>query len=104
MGDAETQRIDHYTIIRLLNENPISYTYLGKDEQRKKRYVIFKIFKIPLSTTAAKESFLTHAKQLKKLRRSNITEIHNFGIITEPGNQQDLGYHVMEYIQDIANA
>ena len=44
MGDAEPQRIDHYTIIRLLNENPISYTYLGKDEQHKKRYVIIKIY------------------------------------------------------------
>ena len=50
MGDAGPQRIDHYTIIRLLNESPISHTYLGKDEQRKKRYVIFKIFNFPLST------------------------------------------------------
>jgi Rad3-related DNA helicase/serine/threonine protein kinase len=104
MGDAGPQRIDHYTIIRLLHESPISYTYLGKDEQRKKRYVIIKIFNIPLSTTADRESFLTYAKQLKKLRRRNITEIVNFGIITEPGNQQNLGYHVIEYIQEIANA
>ncbi|MGZ6365023.1 MAG: helicase C-terminal domain-containing protein, partial [Ktedonobacteraceae bacterium] len=97
------QCIDHYTIIRLLNENPICYTYLGKDEQRKKRYVIIKIFKFPLSTKVARESFLTYAKQLKKLRRNNITEILNFGIISEPGKLQDLGYHVNEYIQDTAN-
>ncbi|MGZ3611577.1 MAG: helicase C-terminal domain-containing protein, partial [Ktedonobacteraceae bacterium] len=103
MGDAEPQCIDHYTIIRLLNENPICYTYLGKDEQRKKRYVIIKIFKFPLSTKVARESFLTFAKQLKKLRRNNITEILNFGIISEPGKLQDLGYHVNEYIQDTAN-
>ncbi len=103
MGDAGPQRISHYAIIRLLNEGPISYTYLGKDEQRKKRYVILKVFNIHLSTSAARESFLAHAKQLKKLRRSNITEIQNFGIIAEPGNQQDLGYHVIEYIQDKAN-
>ena len=103
MGDAEPQCIDHYTIIRLLNENPICYTYLGKDEQRKKRYVIIKIFKFPLSTNVARESFLTYAKQLKKLRRNNITEIHNFGFISEPGKLQDLGYHVIEYIQDITN-
>ena len=103
MGDAEPQCIDHYTIIRLLNENPICYTYLGKDEQRKKRYVIIKIFKLPLSTNVARESFLTYAKQLKKLRRNNITEIHNFGFISEPGKLQDLGYHVIEYIQDITN-
>jgi Rad3-related DNA helicase/serine/threonine protein kinase len=104
MGDAGPQRIDHYIIIRLLNESPISYTYLGKDEQRKKRYVILKIFNIPLSTKVARESFLTHAKQLKKLRRSNITEILDFGIIAEPGNQQDLGYHIIEYIEEKAKA
>src|ERR1700693_201971 len=102
MGDAGPQRIGHYAIIRLLNEGPISYTYLGKDEQRKKRYVILKVFNIPLSTTAARESFLTHAKQLKKLKRSNITEIQNFGIIVELGDRPDLGYLVIEYIEDSA--
>src|SRR6266704_99683 len=102
MGDAGPQRISHYAIIRLLNEGPISYTYLGKDEQRKKRYVILKVFNIPLSTKAARESFLTHARQLKKLKRSNITEIQNFGIIAEPGNQQDFGYLVIEYIEESA--
>jgi Rad3-related DNA helicase/serine/threonine protein kinase len=100
MGDAGPQRIGHYAIIRLLNEGPINSTYLGKDEQHKKRYVILKVFNIPLSTTTARESFLTHAKKLKKLKRSNITEIQNFGIITEPGNHQGLGYLVIEYIED----
>ncbi len=100
MGDTGPQRIGYYAIIRLLNEGPISTTYLGKDEQRKKRYVILKVLNIPLSTTAARESFLAHAKQLKKLKRSNITEILNFGIITEPSNQQGLGYLVIEYIED----
>jgi len=90
MGDAGLQRIDHYTIIRLLNENPISSTYLGKEEQRKKRYVIIKIFKIPLSTTPAQESFLSRAKQLKKLKRSNIAEILSYGIITDTGNSKTL--------------
>jgi Rad3-related DNA helicase/serine/threonine protein kinase len=104
MGDAGPQRIDNYSIIRLLKESPISYTYLGKDEQHKKRYVIIKIFNIPLATKVARESFLTYAKQLKKLRRINITKFHNFGIITETVNHHDLGYHVIEYVQDIANA
>ena len=103
MGDAGLQRIDHYTIIRLLNENPISSTYLGKEEQRKKRYVIIKIFKIPLSTIPAHESFLSRAKQLKKLKRSNIAEILSYGIITGTGNQQDFGYHIIEYIQDVVH-
>jgi Rad3-related DNA helicase/serine/threonine protein kinase len=100
MGEVGPLRIGHYAIIRLLNEGPISYTYLGKDELRKKRYVILKVFSIPLSTTGAKESFLTHAKKLKKLKRSNITEIQDFGIIEEKGNQQDLGYLAIEYIED----
>ncbi len=102
MGDAGLQRIGPYAIIRLLNESPTGHTYLGKDEQRKKRYVILKVFTIPLTTKAAREAFLTHAKQLKKLKRSNITEIQDFGIIAAPGNQQDLGYLVIEYIEDIA--
>jgi Rad3-related DNA helicase/serine/threonine protein kinase len=102
MGDTGPQRIGHYAIIRLLNTGPISSTYLAKDEQRKKRYVILKVFNIPLSTTAARESFLTHAKQLKKLKRSNITEIQNFGIMAEPGNQPDLAYLVIEYIEGSA--
>src|SRR5690348_15318448 len=101
MGDAGLQRIDHYTIIRLLNENPISSTYLGKEEQRKKRYVIIKVFKIPLSTTAVRDSFVSRAKQLKKLRRSNITEIISYGFITDIDQQQNFGYHVIEYLQDI---
>jgi Rad3-related DNA helicase/serine/threonine protein kinase len=102
MGDAGQQRIGPYAIIRLLNENPMGHTYLGKDEQRKKRYVILKVFTIPLTTKAAREAFLTHAKQLKKLKRSNITEIQDFGVIAQPGNQQNLGYLAIEYIENIA--
>src|SRR5437016_12300992 len=88
MGDAGPQRISHYAIIRLLNEGPFSYTYLGKDEQRKKRYVILKVFNIPLSTKAARESFLTHARQLKKHKLSKITELQNYGKLIEPDNKQ----------------
>lgn len=102
MGDAGQQRIGSYAIIRVLNESPMSHTYLGKDERRKKRYVILKVFSIPLTTKVAQETFLAHAKQLKKLKRSNIIEIQDFGVIAQPGNQQDLGYLVIEYIENIA--
>ncbi len=102
MGDAGPQRIGPYAVIRLLNEGPTGHSYLGKHEQRKKRYVILKVFTIPLATKAVRESFLSHAKQLKKLKRSNITEIQDFGIIAEPGSQQDLGYLVIEYIEGIS--
>lgn len=102
MGEAGPQRIGPYAIIRLLNESPAGRTYLGKEEQRKKRYVILKVFTFPLATKAVRESFLSHAKKLKKLKRSNITQIYDFGIIAEPGDQQDLGYLVTEYIEGIA--
>jgi ATP-dependent DNA helicase DinG len=103
MGEAAPQRIGPYAIIRLLNEGPSGRTYLGKDEQRKKRYVILKVLSFPLATKAASESFLSHAKQLKKLKRSNITQLHDFGVIAEPGSQQGLAYLVIEYIEGIDN-
>jgi Rad3-related DNA helicase/serine/threonine protein kinase len=102
MGDAGQQSIGRYAIIRLLNESSLSHTYLGKDEQRKKKYVILKVFSIPLLTQEAHEAFLTHAKRLKKLKRSNILEIQDFGIIAQPGKQQDRGYLGIEYIENIA--
>jgi ATP-dependent DNA helicase DinG len=99
MADTGLQCIGPYTIIRLLNEGPIGRTYLGKDEKRKKRYIILKVFNIPLTTRDSKETFLSHAKQLKKLKRSNITPIQDSGVIAEPGTRQDLGYLVIEYIE-----
>ncbi len=68
MGDAGPQRISHYAIIRLLNEGPISYTYLGKDEQRKKRYVILSTLKrAPFSNN------LPLAKVLRQTKSSHFS-------------------------------
>src|SRR6266566_8342559 len=99
MGDAGPQHFGPYAIIRLLNEGPTGRTYLGREERRRKKYVIVKVFSIPLSTIETKEAFLSHAKQLKKLKRSNITEIQDFGVISDPGSQQDHGYLVIEYVE-----
>lgn len=99
MGDAGPQQIGPYTSIRLLNESSIGRTFLGKDEQRKKRYIILKIFNIPLATRNAREAFLAHAKQLKRLKRSNITEIQDYGITPDASSQQDHGYLVIEYVE-----
>jgi Rad3-related DNA helicase/serine/threonine protein kinase len=99
MGDAGPQQIGHYGIIRLLSEGSSGRTYLGKDERRRKKYVILKIFNIPLATKESKEAYLSHAKQLKKLKRSNITQILDFGAITDSGGQQDHGYLVIEYVE-----
>ncbi len=101
MGEAgpQSQYIGPYAIIRLLNEGPTGRTYLGRDERRRKRYVILKVFSISLATSETKAAFLSHAKQLKKLKLSNITELLDFGIISDSGSQQEPGYHVIEYVE-----
>jgi Rad3-related DNA helicase/serine/threonine protein kinase len=99
MGDAGPQQIGSYAIIRLLNESTTCRTYLGKGEQRRKKYIILKLFSIPLATHEAKEAFLSHAKQLKKIKHRNITELQDFGVITDTEKQQDHGYYVIEYVE-----
>jgi len=99
MGEAGPQQIGPFAIIRLLSEGSTGRTYLGRDEGRRKRYVIVKVFSISLATSEAKGAFLSHAKRLKKLKRSNIAEILDFGIISDSGSEQELGYHVIEYIE-----
>lgn len=99
MGDAGPQQVGHYVIIRLLSEGSSGRTYLGKDERRRKKYVVLKIFNIPLTSRESKEAFLSHAKQLKKLKCSNITETLDFGIFADPGSQEDHGYLVIEYVE-----
>src|SRR6266567_8717281 len=99
MGDAAQQRIGPYAIIRLLSEGSTGRTFLGKEEQRKKKYVIIKLFSTPLITSEAKKAFLSHAKQLKKIKHRNITEIVDFGIIADIDKQQEHGYHVIEYVE-----
>ena len=99
MGDAGPQQIGSYAIIRLLNESTTCRTYLGKGEQRRKKYIILKLFSIPLATHEAKEAFLSHAKQLKKIKHRNITELQDFGVIADTEKQQDHGYYVIEYVE-----
>jgi len=99
MGDAAPQRIGPYAIIRLLSEGFSGRTFLGKEEQRKKKYVIIKLFSVPLTTNEAKKAFLSHAKQLKKIKHRNITEIVDFGIIADTDKQQEHGYHIIEYVE-----
>jgi serine/threonine protein kinase len=99
MGEAGPQQIGPFAIIRLLSEGSTGRTYLGRDERRRKRYVIVKVFSISLATSEAKGAFLSHAKQLKKLKPSNIAELLDFGIISDSDSEQELGYHVIEYIE-----
>ncbi|HKV00664.1 MAG TPA: protein kinase, partial [Ktedonobacteraceae bacterium] len=99
MGDAGPQQIGSYAIIRLLNESTTCRTYLGKGEQRRKKYIILKLFSIPLATNEAKEAFLSHAKQLKKIKHRNITELQDFGVLADTEKQQDYGYYVIEYVE-----
>ncbi len=54
MGEAGPQQIGPFAIIRLLSEGSTGRTYLGRDEGRRKRYVIVKVFSISLATSEAK--------------------------------------------------
>jgi Rad3-related DNA helicase/serine/threonine protein kinase len=90
MAEVELQQIGQYSVTELLRASSTSTFYRGK--QRKKDILIQRLA-TPLQTTAAKEAFLTRAKQLKKLKNRNIINI------TDANFDGDYGYLVMEYVE-----
>jgi Rad3-related DNA helicase/serine/threonine protein kinase len=90
MAEVELQQIGQYNITELLSASSTSTFYRGK--QRKKD-ILIKHLTTPLQTTAAKEAFLTRARQLKKLKNRNIINI------TDANFDGDYGYLVMEYVE-----
>lgn len=90
MAEVELQQIGQYSVTELLRSSSTSTFYRGK--QRKKD-ILIKRLTAPLSTTAAKEAFLTRARQLKKLKNRNIINI------TDANFDGDYGYLVMEYVE-----
>jgi Rad3-related DNA helicase/serine/threonine protein kinase len=89
MAEVELQQIGSYLITGLLHESSTSTFYSGK--QRKKELLI-KRLRQPLTTNEAKEAFLARARQLKKLKDRTI-------INTIDANfDGDYGYLVMEYV------
>src|SRR5579883_3611401 len=90
MAEVELQQIGQYNITALLRSSSTSTCYRGK--QRKKEILIQRLT-TPLPTTAAKEAFLTRARQLKKLKHRNIINL------IDANFDGDYGYLVMEYVE-----
>jgi Rad3-related DNA helicase/serine/threonine protein kinase len=90
MAEVELQQIGQYNITALLRSSSTSTFYRGK--QRKKEILLQRLT-TPLPTTAAKEAFLTRARQLKKLKHRNIVNL------IDANFDGDYGYLVMEYVE-----
>ncbi len=72
MAEVELQQFGAYTVTELLRASSASTFYRGK--QRKKNLLIKKLH-TPLPASEDKEAFLLRAKQLKKLKNRNITNV-----------------------------
>jgi Rad3-related DNA helicase len=88
MAEVELQQIGPYQVTELHSKSPTSTFYQGK--QRKKDILIQRL-NIHLSTLEQKGCFLSHVKQLKKLKHRNIINI------LDADFDGDYGYLVMEY-------
>ncbi|MGH2509472.1 MAG: protein kinase domain-containing protein [Ktedonobacteraceae bacterium] len=97
MLQGELPHIGPYTPVRSLGEGSTTITHLYRYEQRKKDVVI-KITRAPLSTLAEKEAFLARAKLLKKLKHRYMSEIMDAGMLQAGEPADDYGYLVVQYI------
>jgi Rad3-related DNA helicase/serine/threonine protein kinase len=89
MAEVELQQIGSYLITGLLHESSTSTFYAGK--QRKKQLLI-KRLRLPLTTSEAREAFLLRGKQLKKLKDRMIINTLDANL------DGDYGYLVMDYV------
>ena len=72
MAEVELQQIGVYTVTELLRVSSASTFYLGK---LRKKTLLIKKLNVPLPASEDKEAFLLRAKQLKKLKNRNITNV-----------------------------
>ncbi len=72
MAEVELQQVGPYSITELLRVSSASTFYRGK---LRKKDLLLKKLHVPLATSEAKEAFLLRAKQLKKLKNCNITNV-----------------------------
>ncbi len=89
MSEVELQQIGQYTITELLHMSSTSHFYQGK---LRKKNIVIKRLNTPLTTSEAKEAFLSRAKQLKKLKHRHIVNT------LDAGFDGDHGYLVMEHV------
>jgi Rad3-related DNA helicase/serine/threonine protein kinase len=72
MAEVELQQIGVYTVTELLCVSSASTFYQGK---LRKKTLLIKKLNVPLPASEDKEAFLLRAKQLKKLKNRNITNV-----------------------------
>src|SRR5258708_1219990 len=94
-AEVELQQIGTYTLTSLLTKSSTHSLYLSK---LRKKDVVIKLLHSPLATQEAKEAFLAHAKQLKKLKHRNISEILDFGLARHLDQAEEQGYLAMQYV------
>jgi Rad3-related DNA helicase/serine/threonine protein kinase len=90
MAEVELQQLGIYTVTDLLRVSSASTFYRGK--LRKKKLLIKKLH-VPLPASEDKEAFLLRAKQLKKLKNRNITNVLDVSFVG------DYPCLVMEYVE-----
>src|SRR5215831_2506072 len=96
MGSGKLQQVGPFTITQLLAEGLTGRFYLARHQQRK-RDIIIKLLRAPLTTNEAKEDFLARARKLKKLKHRNIIEVMDYGFAPDADGEQNCGYLVMQY-------
>jgi Rad3-related DNA helicase len=90
MAEVEIQQIGQYQLAGLLYTSPKASIYRAK--LRNKQLLVHWLVQ-PYITLEAKENFLNHSKQLKKLKSRDIVEVLDSGF---EGNN---AYFVTEYLQ-----
>lgn len=95
---VELPRIGPYTPVRSLGAGPTTFTYLYRHEQRKK-YAVIKMGRLPLTSLAEKEEFITYARKLKKLTHRHIAALEDYGLHPSEQAEQHYGFLVVQYIE-----
>ncbi len=79
MAEVELQQIGPYLVSDLLHASSTSAFYRSKQGKKGKKSLLIQRFTRPLTTAEEKKAFLTRAKQLTKLKSSNIIHILDMG-------------------------
>jgi Rad3-related DNA helicase/serine/threonine protein kinase len=89
MGEVELQQVGPYVVSGMLRETPTSVFYRAK---LRKKDILIKWLRAPLTSAEAKEAFLVRCRQLKKLKNRNIVNT------LDTNFDGDHGYLVIEHI------
>ncbi len=96
MAEVELQQIGAYIVSGLLSTGSTHSLYMSK---ARKKDVVIKLVHTALSTQEAREAFLSHARQLKKLKHRHIIDILDYGLTASGAtSSEERGYLVMQFV------